>query len=148
MQYIFDFMSRGKGEIIQVFDFLGELPETARDFGYMPSDPDGLSFQKKEQFKPLQTADILAWNTYSFMQQEISRGLPDKPGRLTTSVFQCALAKQTNANRLLSRGRVRDAGSGLLDYEEREGQPGYLLSRQQLRARARAALPFGPGLNR
>src|SRR5271165_2856544 len=123
VQYVFDFMSRGKGEIMQVFDFLGERPEMAQELGYVPSDPDGVSLQKKELFKPLQAADILAWNTYNFMQEEISRGLPDKPAPLHP-YFDVLWRNRPMQVGFYREGDLRDAGSGLLDHEEREGQPG------------------------
>lgn len=68
LQYVFDRVSKGKGEIDAVFNrALSESAEgSLRDMGLTPA---GWSFQDKAQFVPLQAADILAWEALHFMRK-------------------------------------------------------------------------------
>jgi hypothetical protein len=70
VRYVFDFemsSSQKRQEISFIFDHLSQ-PEreiTARMFGV---EPNGYAFEHKEQFKPLQAADILAWQMRRHMR--------------------------------------------------------------------------------
>jgi hypothetical protein len=66
VQFMFDRMTKGHGEIMKVFEqSLEEGEEQALTFGISK---DGYSFQDRAVILPLQAADILAWETLRHMQ--------------------------------------------------------------------------------
>lgn len=64
MQYVFDRMSHGKHEIINLFDDI-EKRKTAVAFGL---EPNGYAFQNRKYIVQLQAADILAWEANKYMK--------------------------------------------------------------------------------
>jgi hypothetical protein len=65
MQYVFSWeMGRKKKEIESIWENIHESWESK--FGI---EPEGVSFQRMEKFKPLQAADILAWQMRCHMQK-------------------------------------------------------------------------------
>ena len=78
--YIFDFemsSSQKRQEISFIFDHLSK-PEraiTAQMFGV---EPHGYGFEHKEELKPLQAADILAWQMRSHMRKIWPLGRDDE----------------------------------------------------------------------
>lgn len=131
VQYVFDRTGKGVGEITAIFDIAKERPEWAAKLGFRPSEPDGIAFQNKEYFRPLQAADILAWNMRSFMQGEISKGWPETPARLR-SYFQ-ALRKPSVRIGFMRDRDLEKAALDIAEYEEREGKPAYTMTRRQLK---------------
>jgi len=75
MRYVFDRMGKGKGEIIEIWEDL-DKPENAglRQAGI---EPNGYSFEDKSMFKPLQAADILAWQMNWHFRNVILQGKRD-----------------------------------------------------------------------
>ena len=68
IKFVFDQMSKGKGEINAVFEeALREGDEKALLHGI--SRDAGWSFESKDKTLPLQAADILAWETLHYMQK-------------------------------------------------------------------------------
>ena len=65
IQYIFDQMGKGKGEIMNVMD---DAMERSRQRGETAIT--GYSFEDKSRFAPLQAADILAWSYYQYIQHK------------------------------------------------------------------------------
>ncbi len=131
VQYVFDRMGKGRGEIMAIFDIAKEGPELAAQLGVRPNEPDEIIFENKEFFKPLQAADILAWNMRTFMQNEISRGLPEAPARIRP-YFQ--VLREAKAPVRIGFFRDRDlekAANDISDYEERQGKPAYKLTHKQ-----------------
>lgn len=73
IQFVFDQMSKGKGEIDKVFEqHLSDSHAPALDVGIVEH---GWGFQDKRIVLPLQAADILAWETLWYMQNVL---LPEK----------------------------------------------------------------------
>lgn len=71
MQYVFDRGSLGENQIRKVWDD-GALHEGAdRRYGIIPQ---GVMFQDKAIFKPLQAADILAWQMQNHMRRTVLLG--------------------------------------------------------------------------
>lgn len=130
VQYVFDRMGKGSGEITAIFDIAKERPEWAARLGVLTNESDGIAFENKEFFRPLQAADILAWNMRSFMQDEIRRGLPeDGPGRIRP-YFQ--VLRKSSVRIGFMRDRDLDkAARDISEYEEREGKPAYKMTRRQ-----------------
>jgi hypothetical protein len=74
MQYVFDRMTQGKHEIIDVMDRARNTSEEeARHTGVVVLD--GYSFEDKAKVVPLQAADMLAWTVYRQMQ-ELNKNRP------------------------------------------------------------------------
>lgn len=73
LRYIFDQMSKGKGEILETFDRLRKKPNM---YGIVRS---GYCFEDKRKVVQLQAADILAWHTYQHMCETVLRNLPVRP---------------------------------------------------------------------
>jgi Protein of unknown function (DUF3800) len=73
VQYVFD-QGSPQRQIRAVWDVLAPYPPTATKFGLHP---EGWSFQDKKIFKPLQAADILAWQIRNHMRRVIASGKDD-----------------------------------------------------------------------
>jgi hypothetical protein len=80
LQFVFDRVSKGKGEIDEVFNrSLSENAESAlSDSGI---ERGGWSFQDKSQFIPIQAADVLAWEALHHMKKFSTHGDQFKPRR-------------------------------------------------------------------
>ena len=133
VQYVFDRMGKGRGEIMAIFDLMKERPDLAKQLGVLPNDPDGIAFQNKGFFKPLQAADILAWNMRSFMQDEINKGLPPEAPAKLRPYFDVLWRNRPMRVGFFRDSDIEKAGIDMLEYEKREGKPPYIMSRQQLR---------------
>ncbi len=74
MHYVFDLVSEGKHEIIDLFDDIAKR-ETAIGFGI---ELDGYAFQSRRRVVQLQAADILAWEAYKYARDNQSTSLPPR----------------------------------------------------------------------
>ena len=70
MRYVFDQMGKGKGEIMAVWDKKNLRDQNALE--KLGLEPDGYSFESKTKFKPLQAADVLAWQMNWHMRNVIA----------------------------------------------------------------------------
>jgi len=103
IQYIFDEMSKGKGEINAVFErVLSEGADQAQAFGINKG---GWSFQSKSAVLPLQAADILAWESYNYMQKvylpEIKQPIRKSFLALTDRAFENAYHRRETLKALV-----------------------------------------------
>lgn len=73
IQYVFDQGSPQK-QIKKVWDVLASYPPEANKYGLAPG---GCSFQDMRVFKPLQAADILAWQMRNHMRRVMLEGKDD-----------------------------------------------------------------------
>ena len=72
MQYVFDWEESGTPKRLEISAMLdGIHPKLKQMFGV---DTGGYGFQKKSRFKPLQAADILAWQMNCFMPKIYPQG--------------------------------------------------------------------------
>jgi len=79
IQFVFDQMSKGTGEINAVFEqALREPKEIALEHGIYEG---CWSFQSKRTQLPLQAADILAWENFHYMQKVILAESKEQPRR-------------------------------------------------------------------
>jgi len=72
MQYIFDWENRESSKRIEISQLLDGCHEKLKPFFGL--DTGGYGFQHKEQFKPLQAADILAWQMNCYMPKIYPHG--------------------------------------------------------------------------
>ena len=101
----------------------------AAQIGVLPNEPDGIAFENKEFFRPLQAADILAWNMRNFMQRELSRGLPEAPSGLRP--YFHVLRKIPTRIGFYRDSDLEKVAVDISDYEEREGKPAYKMTHKQ-----------------
>jgi hypothetical protein len=69
IRYVFDWEMRHESkriEIEKLLDFISEHQDVAKLYGLEPA---GYGFEHKEEFKPLQAADVLAWQMRSHMRK-------------------------------------------------------------------------------
>jgi len=71
MEYTFDRQSQGRGEISAMWDAIGKHESWTATYGM---ERDGFAFRNKAEFKPLQAADILAWQMNHHMRHVIVAG--------------------------------------------------------------------------
>jgi hypothetical protein len=71
MQYVFDHGSLGEQQLGGIWDKYSRDERARTRYGIAD---DGVLFQSKTLFKPLQAADILAWQMHNHMRKVISRG--------------------------------------------------------------------------
>jgi hypothetical protein len=79
LRYIFDWemnTSPKRQEISKVFDIISR-PQNWQLAAALGIEPHGYGFERKEEFKPLQAADILAWQMRSHMRKVWARGQDD-----------------------------------------------------------------------
>lgn len=112
IEYFFDQMSKGKGEIMAVLD----RKNTISDIPIMR----GYSFADKAIYRPLQASDILAWSYFQLSQRRVA-------GRPLNALAQQAL------DTLLPTGLVRHKfydGPALINWAEKEADAYAALSRR------------------
>ena len=119
MQYIFDQMPKGKGskgEIMAVWESIRDDPQSAERHGLVK---DGYSFQDKTVFKPLQAADILAWNMYNHQVNVIAKGLHD----VKDCDWKFKLLRDGRPMTLgwLTREQMKKNFSGVAEYQQKKG---------------------------
>ena len=66
--YVFESGTKGNGEIMNIFERISRDGPVQDAFGLFP---DGYSFQSKLRVPQLQTADILAWESYRHMLNSV-----------------------------------------------------------------------------
>jgi Protein of unknown function (DUF3800) len=76
IQYVFDDRP-GMGKVRQLFDVLKENKILSEGLGVRPDMAEGFSYQNSKYFKPLQAADMLAWNFHAHLRDVILKGFPD-----------------------------------------------------------------------
>jgi hypothetical protein len=77
IQYIFEDRP-GMSKVKQLFDVLKENRLMSAALGARTDTADGFSYQNKKYFKPLQAADMLAWNLNAHLRDVILKGKPDR----------------------------------------------------------------------
>jgi hypothetical protein len=124
-QYIFDRMSEGKGEIMAIF--ANPTPDLARNYGL---EKDGYSIRDKAVFKPLQAADILAWQIYSHMKNVVTPGKDERvhthPNFRLLRVRRSYLAEGQEVNipmtlGFVTDGQIEDMVAKIKHYEKQAG---------------------------
>jgi hypothetical protein len=119
IHYFFD---RGspKEQIVAVWKLLEKDPHYSQKYGLAP---DGYAFEDKKLFKPLQAADILAWQMRNHMRRVI---LDDKD-----DVASChrgfRVLRENRPMRLgfFSEQQMRQVFIDLEEYEQKHGKPAY-----------------------
>src|SRR5262249_33854603 len=127
MRYVFDRMSQGKGEIMAVMDLAEEYPkECLEKYGAIKG---GYSFEDKKIFKPLQAADMLAWETYNHMRAVVLRNSSD-PGtenfqylRRRPSKLTVAWLTDVQMKKMVDDMTEREARTGEMPFWTKDASP-------------------------
>lgn len=119
MQYVFDRGSSGQEQIEHVWNVGERFPLVARQCGFAP---DGYGFQDKKIFKPLQAADILAWQWQNHLRKSVFGGHPE---RNTHPNFD-KLRKIPMRLGFYSEQQMAEMFERFRKYEEENGKPAYL----------------------
>ena len=128
MRYVFDRMSQGKGEIMAIMDTAMEFPsDCLKKYGVVKG---GYSFEDKRAFKPLQAADMLAWETYNYMRTVVIPNRPSDPGtrnfqQLRKRPFPLTIAWQTDAQvkKMIDQMTEYESQTGKLPFWNESGVP-------------------------
>jgi hypothetical protein len=115
MQYVFDQLSKGKGDINDAFNVVASGgPDAIRRYGVCE---DGWSFQSKSVVTQLQTADIWAYENYRYAANRFfppidqRRGLRESYRILRTKIPR-AIVRYLNQKSLLELvSRIREMGN-------------------------------------
>ena len=117
---------KSMGHIQQIWDLLEEDLELAAKIGARSAINDGISFQNPRVSKPLQAADILAWNQYAHMRDVISKGIADAPENVRP-YFDVLRAGRPMHLGFLSESQTEKTFAELAETEQRTGKRGYRL---------------------
>lgn len=114
--YVFESGTKGSGEIMKIFDEASCHTEVQSAFGMIPG---GYSFQPKRKVIQLQSADILAWESYRHMRDSVvPTGAPAPAKRksfqelLKGKHVQAGFFNENNLKILVKRLRQSDIERG------------------------------------
>jgi hypothetical protein len=128
IQYVFE-DRKGMGKVKQIWDTMKDHPDVARGIGMRTDIPDGFSFQSPKLFKPLQAADMLAWNMNAHMRDVILKGFPDDDSHCRP-YFRSLRAERPMRLGYLTETQMRQSFEDLNTIEsENGGKSPYLLPR-------------------
>ncbi|HUB17685.1 MAG TPA: DUF3800 domain-containing protein [Acidobacteriaceae bacterium] len=127
VRYIFENRC-GSGKIGQQWELMKERPDVVSNFGARPMHPDGLLFRDKRYFKPLQAADILAWNAYHYFAPQVVAPLESIPP--TPKPYIDALWTPSVRLSFMNEAQLKEGFAAMKEYEEREGKRSYWLPSQ------------------
>ncbi len=114
VEFVFDQMSKGKGEINAVFEeALKEGDEKALVHGI--SRDAGWSFQSKAKVLPLQGADILAWEALHYMQKYFLPDVKEEPRKSYGALIEKAMDRGYHDRETLRKwvAHVKEKTGGL-----------------------------------
>jgi hypothetical protein len=118
MRYVFDWMSRGKGEIISVMDWAIGLSRGGEKRGIIPA-LGGYSFEHKEQIVPLQAADVLAWTSFRQMECHVNK---KKPGWIADMALKLLLVNnKTTKGSYITRSKLKEFLHAENDFRVKSG---------------------------
>jgi len=119
IQYVFD-QGSPQTQIKAVWDVIGGDPMHAVKYGLAP---DGYGFQDKKIFKPLQSADILAWQMRNHMRRVMIEGKDDV--RSCHPGFKMLRADRPMQIGFFSEPQMRKVFTDLEEYEQKHGKRPY-----------------------
>src|SRR5579872_862695 len=125
VQYIFESRA-GAGKISQLWDVMRERPDGARQFGGHPEVPEGLLFRNKRDFKPLQAADILAWNAYHYLSPQIAASLEEAAPYPKPYIDALWTGRPVRLS-FFTEAQLQAGFEDMRSYEKREGKRSYRL---------------------
>ena len=114
IQYIFDQMTKGKHEIVDVFEDVW-VRGLGEHFG-IEAPSSGLAFQDKRRFLPLQPTDILAWESYCYIRD---CQLPKESDRQKPRVsFESLIKKPNPSTRFFDKTNLPEFVEGVTKQYE------------------------------
>lgn len=127
IEYIFD-QGSPQEQISAVWKIIGRDPHYAQKYGLAPN---GFSFRDKKVFKPLQAADILAWQMRNHVRRLLDRykslslvSSADEV-RLCHRGFRCLRQDRPMCLGFYSEEQMRKVFTDAEDYEQKHGKAPY-----------------------
>jgi hypothetical protein len=117
---------------MEILKVLEENRALAEGIGFRPDIPGGVSFQSARFFKPLQSADVLAWNMRNHMENVVLKGLRDEPPNIHPYFDKLRLNRPVRLSFLWDH-QVKGSFENMKDYEKAKGERAYRLPRKTLK---------------
>jgi hypothetical protein len=127
IQYIFD-QGSPQEQISAVWTLIGKEPHYAQKYGLAPN---GYGFRDMKSFKPLQAADILAWQMRNHTRRlldkykSLSLCSPDHDVRLCHPGFRFLRQDRPMLLGFYSEEQMRKVFTDVEEYEQKNGKPPY-----------------------
>jgi len=112
--------------------FFEERKDLAKGIGFRRDLHGNISFTSAKLARPLQSADILAWNMRNHIENVVLKGLPDTPPHIHPYFDQLRLDRPIRLGFLWDQ-QVKAGFEKMHEYEEIEGRRAYLLPRNKLK---------------
>ena len=118
MQYVFESGSLGQKQLENVWRECLLHKDSEKRYGIVPS---GVMFQDKRYFKPLQAADILAWQMQNNMRRTVMIGRDSNDRRLVHPGFRMLRKGRPMELAFYSREQVKRAFDNTKAYHDQKG---------------------------
>lgn len=118
IQYVFDQGSSGQWQIEELWTKYRNYEGASRRFGIHPS---GFMFQDRKVFKPLQAADILAWQTQNQIKRTALMGRDPDDRSLMHKGLKQLLDKTPVEVGFYSRAQMRKVFDGAKEFKSKNG---------------------------
>jgi hypothetical protein len=118
IQYVFESGSPGEDQIHQIWKDCLLYKHSEDRFGVVP---EGVMFQNKRHFKPLQASDILAWQTQNHMRRTVMIGRDPIDRSLAHKGFLMLRENRPLELAFYSREQIREAMDNTKAYHDEKG---------------------------
>jgi hypothetical protein len=131
IKYIFE-DRKGKGEIMQIAKIFEEREDSAKKLGFRNDLQGSTSYLCPKYTRPLQSADILAWNMRNHMENVVLKGLPNAPPNIHPYFDQLCLHGPVRLS-FSQNWQVKEASERMQEYEKITSMREYHLPRKKLK---------------
>jgi hypothetical protein len=118
MQYVFESGSLGQHQLESIWDDILKRPGSEEKYGLVK---DGVQFQSKKLFKPLQAADILAWQMQNHMRRTVLIGRDINDRRFLHEGFLALRKNRPMDLGFYSREQMQKAFTETKDFHSKNG---------------------------
>jgi len=119
MQYVFDHGSLAEPQLKAIWEECKINAQAERKYGIVP---DGVMFQDKKVFKPLQAADILAWQMQNHMRRTVLIGKDPDDARFRHPGFQVLLENNLTQAAFNTDDQLRATFAKMNEHKRQTGK--------------------------
>ena len=119
MQYVFDEGSLGQSQINDIWAQYEQIKSAEQKYGIVPN---GVMFQDDKFFKPLQAADILAWQVQNHLRRTVLVGRDPDDLKLAHSGFKVLRQKRPMDLGFYSTDQIRRVFDKAHEYHKSTGR--------------------------
>jgi hypothetical protein len=119
MQYVFDAGSLGQQQINEIWTQYEQIKSAEQKYGIVPN---GVMFQDDKFFKPLQAADILAWQMQNHLRRTVLLGRDADDRRFMKPGFAVLRHKRPMGLGFFSTDQMRRVFDKAKEYHESTGR--------------------------